>query len=101
MSTPKLKKGPEDAVRNSGVYFSVETPSQLVLRGAHRMSYLVVEYVGIYTIQSGRIQDGRPHPTGECRKGRQWDGGGSPMGGGGDNRTKGGSRKEDIWGEST
>ena len=32
MSTPKLKKGPEDAVRILEFIFSVETPSQLVLR---------------------------------------------------------------------
>src|SRR4029434_5805426 len=55
--------------------------------------------LGIYTFQSGRRQEGRPHSTGECRKGRQWDGGGSPMGGGGENRTEGGSRYKAIWGE--
>ena len=31
-STPKLKNGLEGAVRIPGVYFNVETPSQLVLR---------------------------------------------------------------------
>ena len=56
MSTPNLKNSPEDAVRISGVYFSVETPSKRV---AQRMANLIVEYVGIYTIPSGRIQDGR------------------------------------------
>ena len=60
MSTPNLKKGPEDIVRISGVYFSVETPSKCV---AQRMAYLSVEYVGIYIIQSGRIQEGRGDHT--------------------------------------
>ena len=51
---PNLKNGPEDAVRISGVYFSVETPSKRV---AQRMAYLNVPCVGIYTIQSV-IQEG-------------------------------------------
>src|SRR4029434_1171385 len=33
----------------SGVYFGVETPSQL---GAQSKAYLIAEYVGIYTFQS-------------------------------------------------
>ena len=57
---PNLKNEPEDAVRISGVYFSVETPSKRVVQ---RRAYLIVEYVGIYNIQSGRIQEGRGGDT--------------------------------------
>ena len=53
-----MKNGPEDMVRISGVYFSVESPSKHV---AQRMAYLIVE--GIYTIQSDRIQMGGGETT--------------------------------------
>ena len=59
--------GAEDAVMISGVYFSVETPSKLVLR---EMAYLIVEYVGKYTIQAGRVQEGR---GGETTPYRRWE----------------------------
>ena len=64
MSTPKLKNGPDDAVR---IYFSVEIPS--LSAGVQTMAFLIV-HVGIYTSQSGRIQEGRGGHTLQVMAGR-------------------------------
>ena len=78
MSTPKLKKGPEDTVR---ILIQRGDP---LSAGAQRKAYLTVNYAGIYTIQSGRIQEGRGDHTLQVMAGRGDSGvGGSPMGGGG------------------
>ena len=64
-----MKNALEDAVRISGVYFSAETHSK---RAAQKMAYQIVEYFAIYTIQPGRIQEGRGgETTPHGRKGRQ------------------------------
>ena len=56
----------EHAKLFSGVYYRVETSSK---RAAERTAYLIAECVGIYTIQSGRIQEGRGHHTLQGGKG--------------------------------
>ena len=65
MSTPNLKNGPEDVVRISGVYFSVETPYKHV---AQRMAYLTVGRCCIIPFSQVEYR-------GNGRKGRQWAGG--------------------------
>ena len=54
MSTPKLKNGPEDVVRISGVYFSVETPSQLVLREWPNSLWTMLAFIPFSQVEYNR-----------------------------------------------